>query len=361
MVSPEAFAVIGQRMDSWFERGPLSVREEFTRPLDVLKQRVQQGGAPTPAPEQSATKTAVSVEDYQRLQDRLAKVEAELKASRSVGDKRHQPQQSHGGGKSKRRRKSPAQPYLRVQLGEPTRRVESAAEALREGWANRENRPPAGTLEPAPPKTQTPVSACCAHQPVTTVSKAPASYVTAVETPPREVPDRTPKPLYGLDSPIVVIGDSNFTKYPFTRAPWSTLSRGGLRFQWAKDIALGQQLNPRRVKAVILGIGINETSGVSEDRLRKQMGELKEALQEVYPEAPVFHVQAPAEKLKGENQARVKRANAIARDVFRHISIASYTTGTGNPHYTNAERQNVARGILRVLRQEVPDLARLPV
>ena len=170
---------------------------------------------------------------------------------------------------------------------------------------------------------------------------------------------RTPKPVHGIEKPILVIGDSNFTRFPFSNAPWANIARGGLRFDRAAKLAHDTQLRPERVKAVVLGLGINETRIPNEELLRKQMRDLKTTIESVYPGTPIFHFQAPAEKFEGERCERVKLANKLAREVFKHLTVKPQVIGTNDPHYTDRERRDLAKLVLSFLRKQVPELARL--
>ena len=270
---------------------------------------------------------------FTQLLPRLERIETAMATKQPGGgdSESAKPNGNRPGGKSRRggRVGAQAKPYERsnqdVVHGEP--RQEPA----------RENIPPVNSYaamvsSPTPPGTKQP------------------------KMPPQ------PRPVLGEDRPVLVIGDSNFVRFPFTQAPWVTLARPGLRFDKAAEMARAKQLNPRRVKAVVVGIGVNETKPLPDDTLIRQMEEPRSTLSEAYPDTPNYHVQAPEGKFAGEKRARIEHVNWLARQVFRHITIMRTAgTVTGDPHYSDRERKEVARAVLSVIRERVPGMARLPL
>ena len=191
-------------------------------------------------------------------------------------------------------------------------------------------------------------------------NRRPSSYAEAARRPTRS-PDRPTSADRESpnDTPILVVGDSNFTRGPFTRAPFASVARGGLRTAEAARVARTVALRPERVGAVIVGVGVNDTRSQSAATLRGCYEQLHDTLRELYPNVPLYHVEAPARKRRGAERRAVEEANRAAAGVFRQIRFRARNTGTGDPHYTPREREDLAREVLGVIRREVPRLRNL--
>ena len=102
------------------------------------------------------------------------------------------------------------------------------------------------------------------------------------------------------------------------------------------------------------------TAGRGESQFRDRLLQLKTAVRKAYPQASVFHIEAPAEKRTGEERQGVETVNRLARGVFTQIRFRPSVVGKGDPHYTRTERMALARLVLGALRKNVAGLRGVP-
>ena len=114
------------------------------------------------------------------------------------------------------------------------------------------------------------------------------------------------------------------------------------------------------IRAVVLGVGVNDCRPGGESQMRDRLLHLKTALREAYPQASVFHVEAPAEKRSRQERECVEQVNRLAREVYSQIRFRPSVVGKGDPHYSKTERMALARVVLGALRKNVAGLRGVP-
>ena len=204
-------------------------------------------------------------------------------------------------------------------------RVDSVEDQLRRSWQ--------------PPRpTQAPVR--------------PSSYRDAVYSAPR-----TPEPvLVAQDRPILLLGDSNFTRYPFTEPPFRCCTKPGLSLEDAPQWLDACAPRPEGVRLIVVGLGVNTRSGCSIDELRAHIFRLRDKLGRLFPGLPILHVEAPARKLEGHRRRAAHLANTAAHENFPVVKVPLLQEDTGNPHYLPAERREAVSRVLAAAKQLVPGL-----
>ena len=157
--------------------------------------------------------------------------------------------------------------------------------------------------------------------------------------------------------PVMVVGDSNFCRFPFITAPFRPVCKPGLRADGVVGWLRACNPSPQGVRAVLLGVGVNTPTSVTEDQLRVAYRRIRQELMQRFPDAFILAIEAPAEKRVGEERKAVQRANRALRDVFpttRTTTAAAEEIGKVDPHYSSDERRRVALDALKAVRQLGP-------
>ena len=155
----------------------------------------------------------------------------------------------------------------------------------------------------------------------------------------------------------MVVGDSNFCRFPFITAPFRPVCKPGLRADGVVGWLRACNPSPQGVRAVLLGVGVNTPTSVTEDQLRVAYRRIRQELIRRFPDAFILAIEAPAEKRVGEERKAVQRANRALRDVFpttRTTTAAAEEIGKVDPHYSSDERRRVALDALKAVRQLGP-------
>ena len=150
---------------------------------------------------------------------------------------------------------------------------------------------------------------------------------------------------------ILVLGDSNFTRGPFTRHPYVNVAKPGLRVAQAAHLLQNSHID-RPVDAILIGVGVNDRGASQLETVRTGFQRLQDTLQTKYPGKPVYYVDTPAEKfgLDPRTKARLHNINTIGASFFKPIHYKAQDINTGDPHYTPEERNRLARLCNRLIR-----------
>ena len=160
--------------------------------------------------------------------------------------------------------------------------------------------------------------------------------------------------------PVLVVGDSNFTRSPFNQRPFYSIARPGLKVAQAASLVRQSPIESP-LSAVLVGVGVNDRNASSIEEIRTGFRRLNDALKDTYPTVPLFFVDTPAEKFGRDHiiKNRLHTINTVGACFFEPIHYKPSQIDTQNPHYSSHERRDLVRAVDQVMRESVRNLPRL--
>lgn len=155
--------------------------------------------------------------------------------------------------------------------------------------------------------------------------------------------------------PILIIGDLNFTRFPFHMEPFRTLCLNGLTVSEADLWVRSNNPCSKGVAVIALGMGLNTPADATESQLQDDFCRLRQALSRFFPGIPVLAIRNPAEKRTGADREASERANRVAKRLFQMVPVPQTTRQQGEL-YKAEERRMVAGRIIQKVQRLCPNL-----